>query len=68
MTCRARRALQLLTLVDTKITDAGLTHLRGLRSLQELDVPSCISDRAIQSLQCDLASVQVNRGLPYGFK
>jgi hypothetical protein len=60
--------LELLTLVDTQITDAGLTHLRRLRCLQELDVPSRISDRAIQTLQRDLASVQVNRGLPYGFK
>ena len=61
-------APELLTLVDTKITDTGLTHLRNLHSLQELDVPSCISDRAIQSLQRDLTSVQVNRGLPYGSK
>ncbi len=56
--------LQLLTLVDTKITDAGLPYLRNLRCLQELDVPSGISDRAILALQHDLASVEVNRGLP----
>ena len=57
--------LQLLTLVDTKITDAGLPYLRNLRCLQELDVPRGISDRAIRTLQHDLARVVVNRGLPY---
>jgi hypothetical protein len=30
--------LQVLYLRDTKVTDAGLRHLSGLRSLRDLDI------------------------------
>jgi hypothetical protein len=44
-------------LADTKVTDAGLPYLRGLRCLQELEVPISISDSGIWGLQSDLPGV-----------
>ncbi|MDB5388321.1 MAG: hypothetical protein JWM11_3967 [Planctomycetaceae bacterium] len=45
--------LEILELQSTKITDAGLAHLQGLKGLRELDLYDCqhISDKGLESLQ-----------------
>ena len=48
---------------ETKITDAGLEHLKGLTGLRELDlVETQITDSGVQQLKQSLPKLTVQRG------
>jgi len=53
--------LQTLWLENTQITDAGLVHLSGLTSLQELDLPSQITDAGLAKLKEALPNCDILR-------
>jgi hypothetical protein len=55
--------LETLSLENTRVTDAGLRHLRGLRNLQRLylGANSSVSDAGAADLQARLPHVAIAR-------
>ncbi|MEX2027177.1 MAG: hypothetical protein WEH44_07745 [Pirellulaceae bacterium] len=54
--------LKSLSLCGSPITDAGLTHLRGMTQLKQLDCRGTkVTDRGIESLQKDLPHCRIRR-------
>jgi hypothetical protein len=51
-----------LTLNDTKVSDTGLEHLKGLTQLQRLDlVGTKVSDAGVRKLQKALPGAYISR-------
>jgi hypothetical protein len=54
--------LQSLNLFDTKVTDAGLVHLKGLTSLQSLTLFNTeVTDAGVEGLQSALPQCSISK-------
>jgi Leucine-rich repeat (LRR) protein len=52
--------LEALNLQGTKLTDAGLVHLKGLANLQTLDLKGTqVTDAGVKSLQQQIPKVKI---------
>ena len=51
-----------VNLVNTKVTDAGLVHLKGLTNLQSLGLKNTkVTDAGVKKLQAALPKCEINR-------